>query len=209
MVTPREKDRSEFLEFERALEAEHRERLRGEEMQLDEELGEIVSVRRIEVEKEVTFRRETQQKKARDLRESLKMELLRDLRQRLALEVQEILSSLEIQVFDELQAFRGSREYEETLCLLAREGLSVVGDRALILVPTGEKKALIRALGEGVLVRETEDLPDGGCLVIRHPEGDHLVDNSLRTRWERLIRELSKEISHRVTPLFDQLEETL
>lgn len=208
MATQKEEDRSGFATFKQALEAEHRERLRGEEKQLDEELGEIVSARRIEVEKEVNRRRETQKQKARELRESLKMELLRDLRQRLAREVQEMISSVEGQVFDELGALRGSPRYGEALCRLAREGFALVGAPAEVLVAPGEGDVL-QILGEDILISETSSLSEGGCLVIRHPEGDRLVDNSLRSRWEHLVRELAKEISHRVTPFFDQLEEAL
>jgi vacuolar-type H+-ATPase subunit E/Vma4 len=208
MTTPKEEDRSEFLAFKRALEAEYREKLRGEEAHLDEELGEIVALRRVEVEKEISRRREDQKKRARELQESLKMQLLRDLRQQLAHEVQRMVSSLEVQVFDSLQDLRRSPRYEEALCRFAREGCAMVGDKVLIMVAPGEGDAL-RILGESVFVEETTDLSEGGCMVIRHPEGDHIVDNSLRSRWEHLVREVSKEISHHVAPFFDQLEEAL
>jgi vacuolar-type H+-ATPase subunit E/Vma4 len=195
-------------EFKRALEAEHEARFREEERRLDAELGEIVAQRRIEVEKEVARLRADQRRRARDLEESLKMELLREMRQDLAHQVQEMMAALESELFEELKTLRGTSRYELALDRLVRQGLELVGDRARVVVPRGES-GLLRGYGETVLIEESDDLPDGGCLVIQLPGEDHVVDNSLRSRWERLVRELAKEISHRVTPFFDQLEEAL
>lgn len=198
----------QLQEFKRALEAEHQARFKQEEQRLDAELGEIVAQRRIEVEKEVARRRAAQRRRGRDLEESLRMELLRDLRQELARQVQEMMISLEKDLFAELEILRKTPRYERALDRLVHQGLEMIGERASVVVSQGESRFL-SGYGEGVLLEETDDLPDGGCRVILHPGGDHVVDNSLRSRWERLVRELSKEISHRVTPLFDQLEEAL
>ena len=198
----------QLQEFKRALEAEHQARFQQEEQHLDAELGEIVAQRRIEVEKEVARLRAAQRRRGRELEESLRMELLRDLRQGLAREVQDMMTSLENDLFVELEALRNTPRYERALSRLVRQGLEMIGDRATVSVPRGES-SLLSEYGEGVFLEETDDLPDGGCRVILRPGGDHIVDNSLRSRWERLVRELAKEISHRVTPLFDQLEEAL
>ncbi len=203
-----EGDLPELLHFKKELEAEIEARFREEEERLDEELAEAVALRRIEVEREIARRRASHLRKARDLTESLRLELLRDLRRRLAQNVQDLAVLLEKELFKELESMKGTPRYERALNRFVREGLERVGDQALVQVVPGEGQ-WVDVMGNGVVVEETLESSEGGCRVIRWPEGDHVIDNSLRSRWGHLVREVTKEISHRVTPLVDGLEEAL
>jgi vacuolar-type H+-ATPase subunit E/Vma4 len=89
-------------------------------------------------------------------------------------------------------------EYGPLLNNLAKEALDVLGtDKAILRVPEGETRLLVhdpRVVG----IDETTDLPMGGIVAMDAETGLHLVDNSLRTRFERLKPVMVEALSARL-----------
>jgi len=204
-------DEREALEsFKRALQDEYGRKLEAMEERFEKEFSALIATRRIEVETKVQRIREKQavefEKKLAIDRQSA----FRELRSRVLGTISEITARLDERVVEQVTSLRSSREiYGAVLNDLAREALDALGaPKAILRVGEGEA-VLLEEDPRIARIEETADLAMGGVLALDAESGTHLVDNSLRTRWERLKPMMVENLSGRLAGLVSDVQEPL
>ncbi|MDR1648750.1 MAG: hypothetical protein LBR71_00690 [Synergistaceae bacterium] len=179
--------------FKKALLIQHRKRCLEMKREVDEDLADIITTRRIEVEKIV-----------RDLRRSSEKRLaagLKNNRRYAELQKKICMSELQKGFFEHLEelvrfrveAFRRSSRYESAMRALALEALDHFPFPAVALVERGDAACLPApgafGAGPGIIQEVREELRDvwGGLVLVEAgKERGRVLDNTLRTRWRRL-----------------------
>jgi vacuolar-type H+-ATPase subunit E/Vma4 len=186
--------------FKRALLIQHQKRCVKMKREADEDLADIITTRRIEVEKIVhDLRRACEKRLAEGLRNNRRCaELQKKIRMS---ELQKgFFEHLEELVRSRVEAFRRSPRYESAMRNLALEALEHFPFPAIALVEKGDAACLsalaadtcqgsqkTRETGEIREIREElRDVWGGLVLVEAGKERGRLLDNTFRTRWRRL-----------------------
>jgi hypothetical protein len=186
----------ELAGFREALLVQHKKRVLALKRSLDEDLADIITARRIEVEGVVHGLRRDREKL---LEEGLRANRRYETHQKniYEMELRDLFSqALEKAVRSRLEAFRRSPRYGSALAALAAEAQTQENSAFpwVVLVEKGDALFLSRSLSPGGNIREVrEELADvwGGLMLVETGEGGknesgRIVDNTFRTRWRRL-----------------------
>jgi vacuolar-type H+-ATPase subunit E/Vma4 len=204
-------DEREALEsFKRALQDEYGRKLEALEERFEKEFSALIATRRIEVETKVQRIREKQAVEFEKELAMARQSAFRELRTRVLSTISEITDRLEERVVERVKSLRSNREiYGPVLNDLAREALDALGSpKAILRVGEGEA-VLLEEDPRIARIEETADLAMGGVMALDAEGGTHLVDNSLRTRWERLKPMMVENLSGRLAGLVSDVQEPL
>jgi hypothetical protein len=177
--------------FKKALMIQHQERCLKMKREVDEDLADIITTRRIEVEKIVhDLRRSGEKRLAEGLKNNRRYaELQKKVR---ISELQKgFFEHLEELVRFRVEEFRRSDRYESAMRNLALEALEHFPFPAVALVERGDA-AYLSAFGAGghrgirEVREELRDVWGGLVLAEAGKERGRLLDNTFRTRWRRL-----------------------
>lgn len=204
-------DEREALEsFKRALQDEYGRKLEALKERYEKDFSALIAARRIEVETKVQRIRE---KQAIEFEEELAMarqSAFRELRTRVLRAISETTDRLEERVLEQIASLRSNPGlYGPVLNDLAREAMDALGaTKAVLRVAEGEA-VLLEKDQRIAHIDETTDLAMGGVVALDAEGGTHLVDNSLRTRWERLKPMVVEDFSGRLAGLVSDVQEPL
>ncbi|MDR1379831.1 MAG: hypothetical protein LBJ36_12395 [Synergistaceae bacterium] len=191
LLDDREPGSEDLVGFKEALLAQHKKRCLALKRSVDEDLADIITARRIEVERIVHSLRRSHEK---HLEEVLKTNLHHVKRQKKSYEaeLQDIFfETLEKAVRSRLETFRHSPRYGAVLEALAVEAQTCIqGNSTLSWVALVEEgDALFLPPSSRGNIREVrEELWDvwGGLVLVEAGGGGRVVDNTFRARWKRL-----------------------
>jgi vacuolar-type H+-ATPase subunit E/Vma4 len=175
----------DLASFKEALVEQHKERCLVLKRSVDEDLADMITARRLEVERIVHNLGRSREKR---LAEGLKANRRRvELQKKtFTIELQDtLLGRLEEKVHARLEAFRRSPQYGDTMKALAAEAREALPSPSILWVEKGDSVFLNP---EGNVLEVREELKDmWGGLVLTEKEGKgKVVDNTFRTRWHRL-----------------------
>jgi vacuolar-type H+-ATPase subunit E/Vma4 len=176
--------------FKRALLIQYQKRCREMKRDVDEDLADIITTRRIEVEKIVhDLRRSSEKRLAEGLKNNRRCA---ELRKKVSMsELQKgFFEHLEELVRSRVEEFRRSPRYESAMRNLALEALEHFPFPAVALVERGDA-ACLSALADGSggvreVREELRDVWGGLVLAEAGKERGRFLDNTFRTRWRRL-----------------------
>jgi vacuolar-type H+-ATPase subunit E/Vma4 len=169
--------------FKRALLDQHKERCLVLKRSVDEDLADMITARRLEVEGIVHNLRRSREKR---LDEGLKANRRRVELQKKAFKIElqdNFFQRLDEEVRARVEAFRRSPPYGDAMRALAAEAEEYLSLPSILWVEKGDSVFL--KPGSALEVRE--GLKDvWGGLLIEEKESGRLIDNTFRTRWRRL-----------------------
>ncbi len=185
--------------FKQALREEYARKLEALKDRFEQDFSALIAARRIEVEKKI---QRIHLKQANGFETELaaaRESAFRGLRTRILEIICKVSERLDERVRAQVVTLRQDpAEYGPLLNNLAKEALDVLGtDKAILRVPEGETRLLVHD-PRVVRIDETTDLPMGGIVAMDAETGLHLVDNSLRTRFERLKPVMVEALSARL-----------
>jgi vacuolar-type H+-ATPase subunit E/Vma4 len=194
--------------FKRALQEEYGRKLEALKERFEQDFSALIAARRLEVEKKVQQIRleqnvEFESEVARERQSSF-----RELRTRVLDVIVQATDRLDEEVSKRIDTLRANpKDYASVFNHLAREALdSLAAPQAILRVGTGEAN-LVAPDPRIFRIEETADLSMGGCVVVEAKDGTHLVDNTLRTRWERLKPMTVEKLSLRIATLVDDVQQ--
>lgn len=194
--------------FKEALRAEYRERIEELRAQYEEELSEVASRKRQEVELQVARVRDDQEKRYRKALKEAQESILTDMRHQASAFVSESVRMALVKMEEELSGIRGDAEaYGPLLNDLATEAVEILGEPAVVIVAPEEGRIPLRH----PLIEKVREEPLnswGGCVVTDAATETRLVDNTLRTRWGRVEKQLRFLLSESFDDVFAILERT-
>jgi vacuolar-type H+-ATPase subunit E/Vma4 len=176
--------------FETALLRQHEERRLALKRTVDEDLADIIAARRLEVENIVhSLRRSREERLEEDLKENRRRAELRKKAYLSELE-RAFLETLEDALCSRVEILRRSPRYKDVMKGLALEAAEGFPFPSVALVESGDA-ACLASCGAACpgIVEIRENLRDkwGGLVLVEAgKERGRFLDNTLRTRWERL-----------------------
>ena len=192
-TTGRQQELSGFI-AELAEQARRRQALL--KRQVDEELADTISERRIQVEKTLhrlhtshdrlrrvglKANRRTAERRMAEERDRLRTLLLKELEKRVVFKIRNL---------------KGSEEYRLVLRALTQEAASVLGDALVVRVEKGDAEALKDCACVAELQETLSDAWGGVCAT--DATKDRVIDNSFRVRWKRLLPKMMRRLSEHV-----------
>jgi len=204
-------DKREALEsFKRALQDEYGRKIEAMKERYEKEFSALIAARRIEVETKVQRIREKQAIEFEAELAMARQSAFRELRARVLSTIGETTDQLEERVAEQLTSLRTKPGlYGPVLNDLAREAMDALGaPKAVLRVAEGE--AVLLGKDQRIAhIEEAADLTMGGVVALDSEGGTHLVDNSLKTRWERLKPMIVEDLSGRLAGLVSDVQEPL
>lgn len=203
-------ERKALESFKRALQDEYGRKLENLKEGFEHDFSALIAARRIEVETQVQRIREKQALDFKADLETARQAAFRELRTRVLISIGEITDRLEESVREEIASLRADPErYGPILNDLAREALEALGEERVVLRVGPGEGLLLEGDSRLVRIEEVADIPMGGVVAMDADSGKHLVDNSLRTRWERLKPMMVETLSGRLAGLVNDVQEPL
>lgn len=181
----------DLSDFRSALSFQFEERIQTLKRAVDEEMADIITARRMEVEG-IVYR--LRRAAAQRLNDGLRANRRYGERRAKAGEVglrSDLMGRLEARISEGLRDFRRTspREYEEVLRALAEEASEGLESPLVALVEKGDAGFLKGRKEICDICEVREELEDvwGGLVLVEAGKGEsRLVDNTFRTRWRRL-----------------------
>ena len=170
--------------FKEALLEQHKERCLVLKRSVDEDLADMITARRLQVERIVHNLGRSREKR---LNEGLKANRRRVELQKKSYKIElqdSLIEFLEEKVRARLEAFRRSPRYGDAMKALLAEARGPMSLPSIVWVENGDS-AFLNPDGSVLEVREGLKDVCGG-LLIEGKESGRLVDNTFRTRWHRL-----------------------
>jgi vacuolar-type H+-ATPase subunit E/Vma4 len=187
--------------FKKALLGQHRERCLALKRLVDEDLADMITARRIEVERIVHGLRRSRERRfdegTRANRRHVELQ-----KKAFKIEVRDrLFRRLEEKVRASLEAFRCSSRYGDAMEVLAAETLKILPVPSTVWVEKGDSIFLKPG---GNILEVCEGLEGAwGGLLTEAKEGGRLVDNTFRTRWARLRPFFITELESVAAGLFE------
>jgi len=207
---PMEEERQELnanLEaFKESLRAEYRKRIEELRAEYEEELSDAALKRRQEIELQVARMRDNQEKEYQKVLEEAREHILAEMRHRVSSFTNQSVGLALDKIKERIISLRSTPEsYGPLLQDLVAEALEVLDEPAVVIVDAGEsaiplKHPLVESVEEEALDRW------GGCMVMDAATRTRLVDNTLKTRWERAEKSLRFLLSESFHEVFEILE---
>ncbi|MDR3231283.1 MAG: hypothetical protein LBT65_07575 [Synergistaceae bacterium] len=182
--------------FREALAVQRMERTLALKRAVDEEIADIITARRLEVEGVVHRLRRAS---AAELNAGLSASRRYGERRMRSCRIElrnAFFERMEDRIAERLRELRSSRGYGQIMAALAKEAAENLSPPFVALVERGDA-VFLRSDGDIREVREDLENVWGG-LVLTEAEGRGLVDNTFRTRWKRLRPSLAGELHERL-----------
>ena len=187
----------ELHSFKESLVKEHEQRIETLRNATGKRVAEMLSLKRIEVEKEIAALSRQHEARYASLLSSSLLCVRSRYRSEFLKETNRLYFSVEKRFFESIQNIKIDRnKYSNILCSLIDEGIKTIGNDAIVYVDSGDSVYLVdRNVSHDV--RE-KCLPRWGGCVIESPDGARVFDNTLKTRWERMYPDVIKALSREV-----------
>lgn len=186
----------ELEDFESAIRKDYADRVAEMKTSAEERLSDIVISKRMKIEKEVEKIRESHRRLYRIERHKRQLRLKQCMRNLLMDVHSEIIASIGEEVRLKIVRLKQSQDdYRTVLDGLIDESARVL-NRPFILHLEKEDMDLFSDKYDIIGIKEMGNDMWGGCVLeVPSPE-NILIDNTLKTRWKRLIPNLSERLSH-------------
>ncbi|MFP4481708.1 MAG: V-type ATP synthase subunit E family protein [Thermovirgaceae bacterium] len=198
-----------YLEaFKASLRNEYQKRMEKLRAKYEEELSDAASKKRQEVELQVARRRSDQEKRYKKVLKEAQEHILTGMRHKVSVFTNESVALALEKMEERITRLREDpKTYLPLMQSLATEAIEILGEPAVVFVDTGEGDLpLEHPLLESVQEKSVDRW--GGCVVMDAATGTRLVDNTLKTRWERAEKSLRFRLSESFHDVFEILERT-
>jgi len=186
----------ELENFKSAIRRDHSRRLAEMKASVEEQLSDIVISKRMKVEKEVERIREEQRKRYRFELRRQQSYMERQVRKLLMEIHSDILKDLEEDMRQKIQNLKQDHDnYNIVLERLISEGAAVL-DQPFVLHLMKEDMEFLTCKYDALKIEAIETDMWGGCILEVPIPKNIFVDNTLKTRWIRLLPDLSERLTH-------------
>lgn len=185
--------------FKQAIRQDHVLRLGKLKSEIDEHLADVVIAKRMKVEREVETIRADHTNRYRFMMYRQELHAKQQIRRCLMELHSERISQLEDQVRKGIASIKEDDEqYRRILQSLIDESYILFQSPFILKVTRGDGKILTSPDTRIIEIREVDDDLWGGCILEFPDPVNATVDNSFRTRWLRLLPELSERLTYEI-----------
>lgn len=195
-----------LAQFMDALRKEHEERVETLKKQVENDIADAISLRRRSVEKRIVEIRSAHDLEAERLFQRNQQNICNQLRKDFFAEYNRLASEIEMQVETELKELkRQPARYKKVMESMLNEALSVCPAPCDVIVHPGDEPFFNQKKEVRTVKVDTALESWGGCIVMSE-KGDFIVDNTFKTRWEKLAPSIIRKFAIQVGQILGKAE---
>lgn len=195
----RDEELHDLEHFKQAIRQDHLLQLEKLKNEIDEHLADVVIAKRMKVEREVETIRADHANLYRFMVHRQELHAKQQIRSCLMELHSEIISQLEDQIRNGISSLKKDREkYRRILQSLVDEAYVLFQSPFILNLTKEDTEIVVLPDTRIVEIREMDKDLWGGCILEFPDPVNATVDNSFRTRWIRLLPELSERLTYEI-----------
>lgn len=200
-------DSQELEKFKAILKGEYEKRIREYEQKIEEELAEIAASKMLELEREMEEIRKRRSKTLQERLDFLKLKAVKSGKDIIINEANTLFLDIENTAKQiTCNAKVNSANYSRMLNELIKEAVKALSSESGIIWLPPDDKDLLASIPKGFSLSIIENLESWGGPIVTDEEGERIVENTIKGRFEKLAPLIQERIGKVLSPLLEEID---
>lgn len=200
-------DSQELEKFKVILKGEYEKRVREYEQKIEEELAEIAASKMLELERKMEEIRKSRSKTLQERLDFLKLKAVKSGKDIIINEANTLFLDIENTAKQiTCNAKVNSANYSRMLNELIKEAVKVLSSESGIIWLPPDDKDLLASIPKGFSLSIIENLESWGGPIVTDEEGERIVENTIKGRFEKLAPLIQQRIGKVLSPLLEEID---
>lgn len=200
-------DSQELEKFKVILKGEYEKRVREYEQKIEEELAEIAASKMLELEREMEEIRKRRSKTLQERLDFLKLKAVKSGKDIIINEANTLFLDIENTAKQiTCNAKVNSANYSRMLNELIKEAVKALSSESGIIWLPPDDKDLLASIPKGFSLSIIENLESWGGPIVTDEEGERIVENTIKGRFEKLAPLIQQRIGKVLSPLLEEID---
>ena len=200
-------DSQELEKFKVILKGEYERRVREYEQKIEEELAEIAASKMLELERKMEEIRKSRSKTLQERLDFLKLKAVKSGKDIIINEANTLFLDIENTAKQiTCNAKVNPANYSRMLNELIKEAVKVLSSESGIIWLPPDDKDLLASLPKGFSLSIIENLESWGGPIVTDEEGERIVENTIKGRFEKLAPLIQQRIGKVLSPLLEEID---
>ncbi|WP_323721506.1 hypothetical protein [Acetomicrobium sp.] len=200
-------DSQELEKFKAILKGEYEKRIREYEQKIEEELAEIAASKMLELEREMEEIRKRRSKTLQERLDFLKLKAVKSGKDIIINEANTLFLDIENTAKQiTCNAKVNSANYSRMLNELIKEAVKALSSESGIIWLPPDDKDLLASIPKGFSLSIIENLESWGGPIVTDEEGERIVENTIKGRFEKLAPLIQQRIGKVLSPLLEEID---
>lgn len=200
-------DSQELEKFKAILKGEYEKRIREYEQKIEEELAEIAASKMLELERKMEEIRKRRSKTLQERLDFLKLKAVKSGKDIIINEANTLFLDIENTAKQiTCNAKVNSANYSRMLNELIKEAVKALSSESGIIWLPPDDKDLLASIPKGFSLSIIENLESWGGPIVTDEEGERIVENTIKGRFEKLAPLIQQRIGKVLSPLLEEID---
>ncbi len=200
-------DSQELEKFKAILKGEYEKRIREYEQKIEEELAEIAASKMLELERKMEEIRKSRSKTLQERLDFLKLKAVKSGKDIIINEANTLFLDIENTAKQiTCNAKVNPANYSRMLNELIKEAVKVLSSESGIIWLPPDDKDLLASIPKGFSLSIIENLESWGGPIVTDEEGERIVENTIKGRFEKLAPLIQQRIGKVLSPLLEEID---
>jgi len=200
-------DSQELEKFKVILKGEYEKRVREYEQKIEEELAEIAASKMLELERKMEEIRKSRSKTLQERLDFLKLKAVKSGKDIIINEANTLFLDIENTAKQiTCNAKVNSANYSRMLNELIKEAVKALSSESGIIWLPPDDKDLLASIPKGFSLSIIENLESWGGPIVTDEEGERIVENTIKGRFEKLAPLIQQRIGKVLSPLLEEID---
>lgn len=200
-------DSQELEKFKVILKGEYERRVREYEQKIEEELAEIAASKMLELEREMEEIRKRRSKTLQERLDFLKLKAVKSGKDIIINEANTLFLDIENTAKQiTCNAKVNPANYSRMLNELIKEAVKALSSESGIIWLPPDDKDLLASIPKGFSLSIIENLESWGGPIVTDEEGERIVENTIKGRFEKLAPLIQERIGKVLSPLLEEID---
>ena len=200
-------DSQELEKFKVILKGEYERRVREYEQKIEEELAEIAASKMLELERKMEEIRKSRSKTLQERLDFLKLKAVKSGKDIIINEANTLFLDIENTAKQiTCNAKVNPANYSRMLNELIKEAVKALSSESGIIWLPPDDKDLLTSMPKGFSLSIIENFNSWGGAIVTDEEGERIVENTIKGRFEKLAPLIRQRIGEVLSPLLEEIE---
>ena len=200
-------DSQELEKFKAVLKGEYEKRVKEYEQKIEEELAEIAASKMLELERKMEEIRKSRSKTLQERLDFLKLKAVKSGKDIIINEANTLFLDIENTAKQiTCNAKVNSANYSRMLNELIKEAVKALSSESGIIWLPPDDKDLLASIPKGFSLSIIENLESWGGPIVTDEEGERIVENTIKGRFEKLAPLIQQRIGKVLSPLLEEID---
>ncbi|HOB11052.1 MULTISPECIES: hypothetical protein [Acetomicrobium] len=200
-------DSQELEKFKVILKGEYEKRVREYEQKIEEELAEIAASKMLELERKMEEIRKSRSKTLQERLDFLKLKAVKSGKDIIINEANTLFLDIENTAKQiTCNAKVNPANYSRMLNELIKEAVKALSSESGIIWLPPDDKDLLASIPKGFSLSIIENLESWGGPIVTDEEGERIVENTIKGRFEKLAPLIQQRIGKVLSPLLEEID---